>query len=188
MIRWLGVAGAVLLACAALWVLIARMPVPAPRPLTEAGGAPPVDHIDDRSREALREILRSEIEKHFRPEFLNRLDEVIFFKSLTRDDLVEIVDIEVGRVKERLAQRGITLELTPDAKGFIIDKGYEPDFGARPLRRAVENLIEDPLSEEILRGSLEGKGRIVVRLRDDHLYFDAEGSEPVEAPAAAGSK
>jgi len=136
----------------------------------------------------MREILRSEIEKHFRPEFLNRLDEVIFFKSLTREDLFEIVDIEVGRVKERIAQRGITLELTPDAKGFIIDKGYNPDFGARPLRRAVENLIEDPLSEEILRGSFEGKGHITVRLRDDHLYFDAEGSEPVEAPATAGSK
>ena len=136
----------------------------------------------------MREILRSEIEKHFRPEFLNRLDEVIFFKSLTRDDLVEIVDIEIGHVRERIAERGITLELTPDAKGFIIDKGYDPDFGARPLRRAVENLIEDPLSEEILRGSFEGKGSIIVRLRDDHLYFDTEGSEPVEASATAGSK
>ncbi len=138
--------------------------------------------------EKMKEILRSEIEKYFRPEFLNRLDEVIFFKSLTREDLVNIVDIEVGHVTERIAQRGITLELTEEAKGFIIDSGYNPDFGARPLRRAVENLIEDPLSEEILRGSFEGKGHIVVRLKDDHLYFDAEGHAPAHAPAGAGSK
>ena len=135
--------------------------------------------------EKMKEILRSEIEKHFRPEFLNRLDEVIFFKSLTREDLVEIVEIEVGRVAERLQQRGIALELTDEAKNFIIDKGYDPDFGARPLRRAVENLIEDPLSEEILRGSFKGKDVVVVRLKDDHLYFDAQGKEPVEEPAPA---
>ncbi len=94
----------------------------------------------------MKEILHSEIEKHFRPEFLNRLDEVIFFKPLDRQDLREIVGIEVGRVTERLQQRGIALELSPEAKEFIIDKGYKPDFGARPLRRAVENFVEDPLS------------------------------------------
>ena len=136
----------------------------------------------------MREILRAEIEKHFRPEFLNRLDEVIFFRTLARADLVEIVDIEVGRVRERLAQRGMTLELTADAKEFIIDKGYNPDFGARPLRRAIENLIEDPLSEEILRGSFDGKDGVVVCLKDDHLFFDTQEHESVEEPATAGSK
>ncbi|MHC4712158.1 MAG: ATP-dependent Clp protease ATP-binding subunit [Planctomycetota bacterium] len=136
--------------------------------------------------EKMKEILRSEIEKHFRPEFLNRLDETIFFKPLTREDLMEIIDIEVRRVRDRLGERGIALELTGEAKEFIIDRGYNPDFGARPLRRAIENLIEDPLSEEILRGAFEGKKRIVVRLKDDHLYFDAEGGEPVVEPAAAG--
>ncbi|MCD6406125.1 MAG: ATP-dependent Clp protease ATP-binding subunit, partial [Planctomycetes bacterium] len=142
---------------------------------------------DTMDYDKMKEILHSEIEKHFRPEFLNRLDEVIFFKPLDRDDLRKIVGIEVGRVTERLQQRGIMLELSPEAKEFIIDKGYKPDFGARPLRRAVENFIEDPLSEEILRGSFKGKDRVVVRLKEDHLYFDAEAREAVEEPAAAGT-
>jgi ATP-dependent Clp protease ATP-binding subunit ClpC len=138
-----------------------------------------VDH------EKMKQILRGEIERHFRPEFLNRLDDVVFFKALTRDDLRHIVDIEIGRVRDRLAQRSIALELTDEAKEFLIDQGYNPDFGARPLRRSIETLVEDPLSDEILRGSFTAANRIVLRVKDNHLFFDAQGAAPKteEAPA-----
>ena len=137
-----------------------------------------VDH------DKMKQILRGEIEKHFRPEFLNRLDEVIFFKALTREDLRGIIDIEMSRVTSRLKERGLTLEMTPEAKDFVIDKGYNPDFGARPLRRAIGNLIEDPLAEEVLRGTFTVSTKIVVRVKEDHLFFDAQGESPVEAPEA----
>jgi len=129
------------------------------------------------THEKMKTILRAEIDKYFRPEFLNRLDDVVFFKALTRDDLQSIVDIEMVRVTERMADRGLKLELTPEAKEFLIEKGYNPDFGARPLRRAIETLIEDPLSDEILRGSFAGSSRVVVRVKEGHLYFDAERPE-----------
>jgi ATP-dependent Clp protease ATP-binding subunit ClpC len=133
------------------------------------------------NHEKMKTILRSEIEKHFRPEFLNRLDEVIFFRALTRDDLRIIVDIEMVRVKERISERGIALELSNEGKEFLIDKGYNPDFGARPLRRAIENLVEDPLSEEVLRGTFTGAKKVVIRVKEGHLYFDAQGEAPVPA-------
>jgi len=134
------------------------------------------------SHEKMKDILRTEIEKHFRPEFLNRLDDVIFFKALTRDDLREIVDIEMVRVKGRLRERGLVLVLSNEAKEFLIDKGYNPDFGARPLRRAIEHLIEDPLSEEVLRGTFKDASSIVIRVKEDHLFFDAQGETPAETP------
>jgi len=141
-----------------------------------------VDH------DKMKVILRSEIEKHFRPEFLNRLDGVVFFKALTRNDLKEIVDLEMRRVTDRLLQRGVVLELTHEAKEFIIEQGYNPDFGARPLRRAVENLIEDPLSDEILRGSFAGSDRVVIRVKDNHLYFDAVTDTPKKEEPHAAAK
>jgi ATP-dependent Clp protease ATP-binding subunit ClpC len=102
------------------------------------------------------------IEKVFRPEFLNRLDDVIVFHHLTVDDLKKVIDIELSKVRERLAERGLKLELTEEAKQFLIKKGSDTDFGARPLRRALENFIEDPVSEELLKGEFEGKDLIQV--------------------------
>ena len=139
------------------------------------------------SHEKMKTILRAEIEKHFRPEFLNRLDDVIFFKALTRDDLRLIVDIEMLHVKSRLGERGLALELSDEAKEFLINKGYNPDFGARPLRRAIENLIEDPLSEEVLRGTFASAAGIIVRVKDDHLYFEAQGEKTAQTPEAVNA-
>jgi len=146
---------------------------------------------EDASYEKMKDMLNKEVERYFRPEFLNRLDDIIVFKSLTREDLVTIVDYELRKVRERLAgEHGLKLELSDDAKEFLIDKGYNPDFGARPLRRAIEQHIEDPISEEILRGEYKGKARILVSVKtkaDDngeetkHLYF-----EGADAPAAEG--
>ncbi len=118
---------------------------------------------DDASYESMRERVTERIEKVFRPEFLNRLDDVIIFRHLTNDDLKDIIDLELSQVRQRLAERGLQLELTDDAKEFLIKEGCKSlDYGARPLRRAIENRIEDPLSEELLKGEFTGKDRIVV--------------------------
>ncbi len=132
--------------------------------------------------EQTKEALMKEVERHFRPEFLNRVDEVIMFRQLTREDLKQIVDIELGKVRERLKTQGLELVLTDEAKEFVIDKGYNPDFGARPLRRAIEHLIEDHLSEELLRGAYRGKDTITVSVKDGHLYFEATKSGTEKRP------
>jgi ATP-dependent Clp protease ATP-binding subunit ClpC len=133
---------------------------------------------DDTSYEKMKERLTQEIERFFKPEFLGRLDEVVVFRQLTRDDLKEIVDIELSKVYERLADRGLALELTDEAREFLIDKGGDLDYGARPLRRSIESCIEDPLSEEILRGAFEGHNRIAVTVKEvgDQKQLDFEGS------------
>ena len=116
----------------------------------------------DASYDSMKGRVNERIEKVFRPEFLNRLDDVIVFHHLTVDDLKQVIDIELAKVRERLFERGLKLELTDEAKKFLIKKGSDTDFGARPLRRALENFIEDPVSEELLKGEFEGKDTIQV--------------------------
>jgi len=147
---------------------------------------------EEASYEKMKDMLEKEVERYFRPEFLNRLDDIIVFKSLTREDLVIIVDYELRKVRERLGgEHGLALELNEDAKEFLIDKGYNPDFGARPLRRAIEQHVEDPISEEILRGTYKGNEKIVVSVKtrknedgedEKHLFFEGVGTrtEPKE--------
>jgi ATP-dependent Clp protease ATP-binding subunit ClpC len=135
------------------------------------------------------------IEKYFRPEFINRLDDTVVFHALTKEDLKRIVDIELAKVRGRLKDRGLQLILPDDAKEFIIEKGYNPDYGARPLRRAIESMIEDPLSEEILRGTFKGFNTLTVSLVDipeggKKLHFvPSKGGESVEKleTASAGA-
>ena len=126
---------------------------------------------EEANYERMKDMLNKEVERHFRPEFLNRLDDVIVFKSLTRDDLDIIVDYELKKVRHRLGEHGLELELTDEAKALLIDRGYNPDFGARPLRRAIEQLIEDHISEDILSGTYKDKSKIIVSVRN------AEGAE-----------
>ena len=141
-------------------------------------------HDEEATYEKMKDMLEKEVERHFRPEFLNRLDDVIVFKSLTRDDLYTIVDYELRKVRERLQdEHHLELELTDEAKELLIDKGYDPDFGARPLRRAIEQNIEDAISEEILRGSYKQNSRIVVSMKEPegdegekHFYFEGAGT------------
>jgi ATP-dependent Clp protease ATP-binding subunit ClpC len=122
----------------------------------------------DSSYEGMKERVTERIERAFRPEFINRLDDVIVFRHLTVEDLKQVIDLELKKVRERLLERGLKLELTDLAKEFIIKKGSNTDFGARPLRRAVENYIEDPLSEELLKGEFQGKDTITVdAIKDD---------------------
>jgi len=137
--------------------------------------------------EKMKDVLQKEVEHHFRPEFLNRVDDTIVFKALTREDLVTIVEYELAKVFKRLTEHGLKLELSEQAKEFLIDKGYNPEFGARPLRRAIEHYIEDPLSEAVLAGKFEGKNLIKVDVQDEeHLKLDGfQVKEPKESETAA---
>ena len=117
---------------------------------------------DDAGYDSMKKRVNERIEKFFRPEFLNRVDDVIVFHHLTVEDLKKVIDIELAKVRERLDERGLKLELTEGAKQFLIKKGSDTDFGARPLRRAIENYIEDPVSEELLKGEFIGKDTIQV--------------------------
>jgi len=128
---------------------------------------------EDQSYDTMKQRLLSEVNRHFRPEFLNRVDDTVVFCNLTRDDLTSIVELELDRVRNRLSDRGVKLEVDTEAKDLLIDRGYSAEFGARPLKRTIERLVEDPLSEEILRGSFQDGDTIIVRVRDDHLVFEA---------------
>ncbi len=151
---------------------------------------------DDASYESMKTRVNDSIQKVFRPEFLNRLDDVIIFRHLTKENLKEVIDLELAKVRERLEDRGLHLELTDAAKEFLIKKGTDLDYGARPLRRAIENRIEDPLSEELLRGTFQGMDTIVVDgIRNDEdkvirLDFRPEKRQadpPKAVPVAAGA-
>ncbi|OUT62323.1 MAG: NDP-hexose 4-ketoreductase [Rhodopirellula sp. TMED11] len=149
---------------------------------------------DDASYESMKGRVMEQIERVFRPEFLNRLDDTIIFRHLTRPDLKLVIDFELSKVRERLSDRGLALELSDQAKDFLIRRGTDLDYGARPLRRAIEQRIEDPLSEELLRGTFEGKDTIVVKgilensnsdivavedvtVKDDGKMVDADGNK-----------
>ncbi|MFM7864574.1 MAG: ATP-dependent Clp protease ATP-binding subunit, partial [Planctomycetaceae bacterium] len=142
----------------------------------------------ERTYEEMKVNLMHELQKQFKPEFLGRLDEVVVFRKLTRVELMQIVDIELRKVFERLKERGKKLVLSDEARGFIIDKGEAGDgldYGARPLRRSVEKYIEDPLSEELLRGTFDGKNVIHVGLKEvgDQKQLEFHGAVETEAPA-----
>jgi len=133
--------------------------------------------------EKMKDVLHKEVERHFRPEFLNRVDDMIVFKPLTKEDLQTIVEYELNKVFKRLTEYGLKLDLTPQAKEFLIEKGYNPEFGARPLRRAIEHYIEDPLSEAVLAGRFKGKNIVKIDVQDEeHLNFEGEQvGEPEKA-------
>src|SRR5262249_44037557 len=122
------------------------------------------------------------MEQNLRPEFLNRVDDIIVFRSLTKADLKSIIDIELSKVYKRLVEKGLTLVLTEEAKDLIIDKGSSLEFGARPLRRAIEHLLEDPLAEQLLQGTFNGKDTITVKVHEidgeKKLYFESTASQP----------
>jgi ATP-dependent Clp protease ATP-binding subunit ClpC len=122
---------------------------------------------EEASYDKMKQTLQSEIERYFRPEFINRLDDVIVFRSLNRQDLNMIVEYELNKVRKRLAEKDLTLDLDQSAKDFLIEKGYNPDFGARPLRRAIEQYVEDALSESLLRGDFTGGQAISVSKKED---------------------
>ncbi|MGH9011118.1 MAG: AAA family ATPase, partial [Acidimicrobiia bacterium] len=140
--------------------------------------------------ERMKEKVNDELKRHFRPEFLNRIDEVIVFHELSMSEVTEIVDLMMKRVVGQLESQGINMELTPAAKELLAKKGYDPTLGARPLRRAIQRLVEDALSERILWKEFRAGETIVVDVEDDQIAFRAiEGIEPPPVePVASGSE
>ena len=122
-----------------------------------------------------------EAKKVFRPEFMNRLDDIIVFRSLTKPDLLEILDLEVSKVLKRLRARQLHLTLDTPAMEFLVEKGYDPTYGARPMRRAVERYLEDPLAEEILKGSLLPNEPVTATLEEDKLVFKQKATDAPKA-------
>jgi len=126
---------------------------------------------DEAAYQRLKEMVLQALRAHFRPEFLNRIDEVIVFRSLTRPELRKIVDLQLERLRGRLEEKRITLELTPAAKDYLVDIGYDPVFGARPLRRAIQREVETPLAYKIVSGEVKEGDHVVVDLKDGRLEF-----------------
>ncbi|MGC1321089.1 MAG: ATP-dependent Clp protease ATP-binding subunit [Candidatus Udaeobacter sp.] len=144
-------------------------------------GAPSEGHDYD----SMRDKILDETKRVFKPEFLNRLDEIIVFHSLGKPELLRIVDLEVDKVLTRIKAKDVHIDLQQSAKEFLIDKGYDPQYGARPMRRAVERFLEDPLAEELLRGNVKPGDRVDVVAGDGKLSFQVpESQAQSSAPAA----
>lgn len=127
---------------------------------------------EDSTYEGMKDILMREMEKNFKPEFLNRVDDVVVFKSLTKDDLRKIVHLEMTYVSNRTKKFGFDLELTEEAVEFILAKGYQPEYGARPIKRAIERNVEDAISEAVLRGELKNAERVLVKIKDNRISLE----------------
>ena len=127
---------------------------------------------DENTYERMRDKILDESKRVFRPEFLNRLDDVIVFRAFTKPDLILILNLEVSKVLDRLRKKNLKLELDDKAKDFLVEKGYDPQYGARPMRRAVERFFEDPLAEEILKGAVHEGETIHVTAENDKLVFN----------------
>jgi len=150
---------------------------------------------EDERKKQIKNDVMIEVERHFRPEFLNRLDELVIFNPLTHADLQRIVHLQLAEVEERLEEKGVTLELDEASIDFLITKGFHEDYGARPLRRAIERHIEDPLAEGVLRGEFEKSKTVKVTVAEDNegFSFAQEAKpepepepEPEAEPASAG--
>jgi ATP-dependent Clp protease ATP-binding subunit ClpB len=122
-------------------------------------------------REKQKDAVLDEVRGYFRPEFVNRIDEIVVFEPLGREEIGEIVDIQLGLLRTRLAERDLTLELTDAAREYIANKGYEPQFGARPLKRVLQREIQDPLALELLAGRIHDGTTVRVDLVDGKLVF-----------------
>jgi ATP-dependent Clp protease ATP-binding subunit ClpC len=152
---------------------------------------------EDAGYDSMKKRVVDEIEKVFRPEFINRVNDIIVFRHLTQENLKEVVDLELSKVRKRLTEKGLTIELSDEAKEFLIKKGSNTDYGARPLRRAIESFVEDPLAEELLKGEFNGKDTIRVQVKKvgdkKQLTFEGLGTkgdqpEPVGAGAGASAE
>jgi ATP-dependent Clp protease ATP-binding subunit ClpB len=121
--------------------------------------------------EALRDVMREDLRTFLRPEFLNRIDDVVLFRPLSKKDLRGIVEIQLKRLEKLVSDRELKLSLTDGAKDRLVDLGYEPAFGARPLKRAILKKLQDPLAEEILRGGYTTGSVVKVDMKDDEFVF-----------------
>jgi ATP-dependent Clp protease ATP-binding subunit ClpC len=137
--------------------------------IRSAGSLGFVAQKEDTSYNAVKDRLLGEVKKAFKPEFLNRIDDIIVFRSLTREDLGTIIKIEIDEVIERLKGRGIDITLSPEAMEFLMEKGFDPVYGARPLKRTIQRYVEDMLSEEIISGRFKEGSKVTVVRQDNNL-------------------
>ncbi len=141
--------------------------------------------IEKNAYRDMKKILEESLKKLFNPEFLNRIDESIVFHSLTKEHIKQIIDISTRKLFDRLGHMGLSLTFTADAKDFLADKGFDANYGARPLRRALQNYVEDPLAEEILKGRFPNGSSILVGLNEEKVGFTFELSTVVDSAAPA---
>jgi ATP-dependent Clp protease ATP-binding subunit ClpC len=125
----------------------------------------------EMTHDKMKTKLLEQVKKMFSPEFLNRIDEIIVFRQLTKDDMKKIVDILISEVEERLSEKNMSIELDETGKDLLVEEGFDPEFGARPIKRTIRRLIEDPLSEEILKGNIKNGKRISLVRDGDHIEF-----------------
>ncbi len=141
------------------------------RDLAKAGGLG-FNRSDKKSiREKMVERVEEELKKTFNPEFLNRLDEMVVFNPLERKEIIRIVDLEIAEIFDRLKERDIAISLTPGAKALLAEKGYDPTYGARQLKRTIQKLVEDPMAEEILQGKYTAGSEVRISKKGDGLHF-----------------
>jgi ATP-dependent Clp protease ATP-binding subunit ClpC len=134
--------------------------------------------VEDQDTAKAHEQIQTELKRTFRPEFLNRVDEIIIFSNLTVEDVERIVDLQMEEISHRLRELGLQVELTDAARKWLARAGFDPQFGARPLRRALQRHVESPLSVQLLRGEFRRGGLVVVDVGEDGLLFEQrEGDE-----------
>jgi len=151
------------------------------RQIRQGGGIGFSKNDEQADYESMKSRIMEEVKRVFNPEFLNRVDEIIVFRHLSKEDMVKIVDIVVEEMLEKVSDRDIQIQLTKSAKEFIAEKGFDPVFGARPLKRTIQRYIEDPIAEEILRGNFSDGSRIQVRKKGDSLEFIEVGKRAAQS-------
>ncbi|MGD8967560.1 MAG: ATP-dependent Clp protease ATP-binding subunit [Anaerolineae bacterium] len=154
------------------------------------GFATPRDEsADETAYDEMRDKLLAQLKRTFRPEFLNRVDKVVVFRALTKEDIANIVDLEMEKVRRRVAESGLRMEVTGEAKALLAKEGYSEEYGARPLRRVIQNRIEDPLSDAILADKFSQDSTLIVDVEEDEFTIHGTGNrketEPAKQPVPA---
>jgi len=142
----------------------------------------------DKSYQSMKDKLLDAMKKSFKPEFLNRVDDIVVFSNLYKDEIMQIIDLEMQSVLKRLQERNISVQLTSEAKEFLFNKGYDEQYGARPVRRAIEQFVEDTMSEAILRGEIPEQSNVTIAVADDTLDFSVApivSDEPQEQDSSS---
>jgi ATP-dependent Clp protease ATP-binding subunit ClpB len=149
--------------------------------MTTNVGSQYLTELTDENRLSVERSVEAELRRTFRPEFLNRIDETVFFNPLGRAQMGRIVEIQLERVKKLLADRGIDLTVTPEAVALLAERGFDPVFGARPVKRALQKFLVDPLANEILVGHFSSGDQVLVDVADGELRFRRRGNSEAAA-------
>jgi ATP-dependent Clp protease ATP-binding subunit ClpB len=153
--------------------------------MTSNVGSQWIQEMSDRNKEEMEKRVMDALRSTFRPEFLNRIDDIIMFNALGTEEIKQIVDIQIGHLEKRLAEKKITLALTDGAKEFLARTGFDPVYGARPLKRTIQHMIQDPLATKILEGSVREGDHVVVDVAGDEVVFKTDGKSELKEAAAS---